>query len=73
MWTLIFLPRMLIKDYSLSKKEGWKEYQATSWMLPFKFGGSTVISVIIYFIGFSTIYFCLSNGGIEKGIKSLIK
>ena len=72
MWTLIFLPRMLIKDYSLSKKEGWKDYQETSWMLPFKFGGSTVISIIIYSIAFSVIYFCLSTGGIEKGIKSLI-
>ena len=73
MWTLIFLPRMIIKDYSLSKKEGWKDYQATSWMLPFKFGGNTVISIIIYSIALSAIYFCLSAGGIEKGMNSLIK
>jgi len=25
-WIFVFLPRMLIKDYKLSKKAGWKEY-----------------------------------------------
>ena len=68
-WTLIFTSRMLQKDYSLSKKAGWKEYAATSWMLPFKFGGSTMLSVIIYGVCFYIGGFCWVNGGIEKGAK----
>lgn len=58
-WTLLFLSRMVQKDYSLSKKAGWKEYAAQSWMLPFKFGGSTLISIVIYSIFFGIMYFCL--------------
>ena len=73
MWTLIFLSRMLQKDYSLSKKAGWKEYEATSWMLPFKFGGSTVISIIIYSIFLGVTGFCLMNGGMENSVKLLMK
>jgi steroid 5-alpha reductase family enzyme len=69
MWTLIFLSRMLQKDYSLSKKAGWKEYASTSWMLPFKFGGSTMMSIIIYGIFFYVVGFCLSNGGMEASVK----
>ena len=69
MWGLVFSMRMVQKDYSLSKKAGWPEYAATSWMLPFKFGGSLVISVIIYTIFFGALYFCLTNGGLEKGAK----
>lgn len=71
MWTLIFLSRMLQKDYSLSKKSGWKEYEATSWMLPFKFGGSTAISVVIYGVSFYIVAFCLMNGGIEGAARKV--
>jgi len=72
MWTLIFLSRMLQKDYSLSKKAGWREYASTSWMLPFKFGGSTMMSIIIYGIFFYTVGFCWSNGGMEKAVKLVL-
>ena len=68
-WSLIFLSRMVQKDYSLSKKAGWNEYSSTSWMLPFKFCGSTVLSAIIYGIFFSIGGFCWVNGGTEKGVK----
>ena len=71
MWTLIFLSRMLQKDYSLSKKQGWDEYESTSYMLLFKFGGSFVLSVIIYGFTLATIYFCWTNGGIEKAAKKV--
>ena len=69
MWSLVFSSRMIQKDYSLSKKAGWKEYAATSWMLPFKFGGSTAISLVIYSVFGFVLYFCLTNGGIENAAK----
>ena len=73
MWGIVFVCRMIQKDYSLSKKAGWNEYAATSWMLPFKFGGSLVISFVIYTIFFGCVYFCLNNGGIEAGAKLALK
>jgi hypothetical protein len=60
---------MRSKDYSLSKKLGWKEYSETSWMLPFKFGGSTAISIVIYGIAGFITYFCLTNNGMENAAK----
>ena len=64
---------MIAKDYSLSKKLGWNEYAATSWMLPFKFGGSLLISIIVYSIFLGIVAFCLNNGGIEKSVKLFIQ
>jgi len=70
MWIGIFLPRMLAKDYSLSKKKGWNEYAAQSYMLPFKIYGSTVLSIIFYstliFVG----HFCYTHG-MEKAGKMI--
>lgn len=73
MWTLIFSSRMVQKDYSLSKKAGWKEYAATSWMLPFKFGGSLLISTVIYCTFLAILFFCLQNGGMENSAKIAIE
>lgn len=71
MWGIFFLSRMLQKDYSLSKKIGWPKYAENSWMLPFKFGGSLVLSIIIYTVFLGVVYFCWQNGGIEKAAKSV--
>ena len=65
MWGIIFTSRMLQKDYSLSKKLGWDDYAATSWILAFKFGGSTAISAIVYGVFFAVTYFCINAGGME--------
>jgi len=63
---------MMAKDYSLSKKAGWKEYSSTSWILPFKFGGSAWISKRIYFTSFFLVASCIHYGGMEKSIKLLL-
>lgn len=60
-----------MKDYSLSKKLGWKEYAATSWMLPFKFGGSFLISFVIYGFFGVVMYLCWENGGIELAARKI--
>jgi hypothetical protein len=41
-------------------------------MLPFKFGGSTPISIVIYSIAGFVLYFCLSNGGMENAGKLVL-
>ena len=71
MWSIIFLLRMLIKEYSLSRKPGWKEYKAHSWFLLPKLYNSNMLSYIVYitFIGGS--YLMYKNGGIEKTAKMI--
>ena len=69
MWAFMFFPRMVIKDYSLSKKKGWKEYNDMSFMLPFKIFGSLPLSIIVYGFVLYSMHFCYTNGGIEKGAK----
>jgi protein-S-isoprenylcysteine O-methyltransferase Ste14 len=48
MWGIVFVIRMTMKDYSLSKKAGWPEYKATSWLLLPKFYGNTMVALSIY-------------------------
>ena len=71
-WSLLFTARMLAKEYSLTKKMGYEEYASHSWMLLIKFGGSTILSIIIYAILLGTGYFLWTNGGIELGTKKII-
>merc|ERR1712100_867184 len=48
MWCIIFVLRMSCKDYSLSKKEGWDEYAAQTWMFVPKLFNSATMSFTIY-------------------------
>ena len=48
MWGIIFMIRMSIKDHSLSKKQGWQEYQDKTWMLLPKLCNSALWSCTIY-------------------------
>jgi hypothetical protein len=68
MWFGLFAPRMVQKDYSLSKKKGWNEYAATSYMLPFKIYGSTFLSIVFYAAFLFVGLFCYKHG-IEKAGK----
>ena len=63
---------MAQKDYSLSKKKGWQEYQDTSYMLPFKFFGSGQMSALIYALTIGGGLACYKNGGIEATVKLLL-
>ena len=71
-WTSVFLLRMLVKDYSLSKKVEWPEYKANTWMFIPKLYNSAAISYIVYTAMFTSFYYTYSNGGIEATFKSLI-
>lgn len=64
---------MIIKDYSLSKKEGWNHYKETSWILLFKFGGSTGLSLVIYGGLILISGFCIHNNGIESSVTKYIR
>lgn len=48
LWGTVFVLRMAIKEYSNSKKKGWKEYKAKTWVLLPKIEDSTFLSLITY-------------------------
>jgi hypothetical protein len=63
-YAIIFGLRMLIKDYSLSKKEGWNEYD--SYFFFPKFSTSEVDNYVIYFTFAAFILAVYSSGGIPE-------
>ena len=69
MWGIVFMLRMAVKQYSLSKKAGWEEYKAKTWPLLPKLANNTGLSLVVYTIFFGTMYFCLTHGGMEASIK----
>ena len=71
MWGLVFMIRILTKDYSLSKKAGWAAYQQKTWLLIPKLFNSCLISYLIYGSMSALFYFTYSNGGIEATLKTL--
>jgi len=73
MWGGVFLLRMKMKDYSLSKKEGWNEYKARTWLVLPKIYNCTYLSLAVYGFVFGSAYYCYTHGGIEKGFKSVFK
>jgi protein-S-isoprenylcysteine O-methyltransferase Ste14 len=63
----LFLPRMLIKDLSLRKKTGWKEYD--SYMFFPKFSSSCVDNFIIYTVFATLCYTIYVSGGFVEFTK----
>ncbi len=72
-WLILFTIRMMGKDASLSKKEGWTAYKEKTWFIVPKLYNSLIASLVIYAIFGGLIYFAVSQGGIEKAAKSLYK
>lgn len=71
MWGIVFVLRMLMKEYSLSKKAGWTEYKARTWFLLPKIYNSASLSFAIYLFFANAAFYCYTHGGIELGFKSV--
>lgn len=63
-WSVVFTSRMLAKDYSLSKKDGWEAYRKRSWLLLPKLFSSSALSYLIYASVGITSYLVYQEGGI---------
>ena len=70
MWGIVFVVRMNMKEYSLSKKEGWTEYKNRTWLVIPKIYNSTLLSLVIYGAFLLVNFYCYTHGGIELGFKS---
>ena len=72
-WGTIFFLRMLLKEYSFSKKAGWKEYKARTWFFLPKLYDSNMLSYAVYFTFITCFVLTYNNGGIEKTVKMILK
>ena len=52
MWGIVFVLLMQVKEYSNSRKAGWEEYKAKTWLLFPKIYNNAVISWIFYTLFF---------------------
>lgn len=71
-WTVLFTMRMIVKDLSLEKKQGWAEYSRRSWLLLPKIWSSHILSIIVYGLFAAGVYGVISVGGVEN-LKNLVK
>jgi hypothetical protein len=71
-WGVLFTLRMLVKEYSLSKKDGWEQYKKHSWMLIPKVGGNPGRAYLFYTVAFGLGAYIMMNGGFEKTAKLFI-
>jgi hypothetical protein len=69
-WGVVFVIRMLVKDYSLSKKDGWQSYYDKTWFLVPKLFNDAVSSVLIYALAAAVGYLFI-NYGFEQSLKQL--
>ena len=70
-WGTIFILRMSVKEYSLSKKPDWPEYKAKTWFFLPKICSSTPIALVFYTVTFGSFYYAYTHGGIEATAKSI--
>ena len=71
-WGIIFMLRMSLKEYSLSKKVDWPEYKAKTWFYLPKLFNNNFLSFCVYLISFTQSYLIYSEGGIESWFKSAV-
>ena len=70
-FSIVFVHRMLWKDYMLSRKDGWEEYRQQSWILLPKIYSNAIISVVIYALIAAGSVWTYNNGGIVETINLL--
>lgn len=68
-WSTVFVSRIWIKERSLRKKDGYKQYAEKSYLLIFKFFSSDLLNALFYTSSFLIGYLIYSNGGIESTVK----
>ena len=70
-WLGVFTLTMFVKELSLRKKEGYKEYKERSWLVLFKPFRSDVLSLLFYAALGAGAYYVYSEGGTTPLLKRL--
>ena len=72
-WGVFFTLRMMMKEYSNSKKIGWTEYANQTWYYIPKLYNSAFFSYLFYGTFGAVSYYTYTNGGIEATAKQVIQ
>ena len=67
-WFIVFTLRIMEKENSLRKKEGWIQYSQRSWVLIPKVNGRTLDSLVFYGAAIAISVLMYSNGGIKSSL-----
>ena len=67
-WFIVFSLRIMEKENSLRKKEGWIQYSQRSWVLFPKVNGRTLDSLVFYGAAIAISVLMYSNGGIKSSL-----
>lgn len=67
-WSTIFVSRVVLKEISNSKKDGWKQYKESSYLFLYKFFKNDLINIAIYGFFVCFLLFLYQNGGVELTI-----
>jgi steroid 5-alpha reductase family enzyme len=70
-WFIVFTLRIMEKENSLRKKEGWQQYSQRSWVLIPKINGRTLDSLIVYGLTSVLGLWMYNNGGIKSTLNLL--
>jgi len=70
-WSTIFVSRIVLKEKSLSQKEGWQKYKNNSYLLLHRYFKNDLMNIGIYFFGVWFLIFFYQNGGVESTLKKL--
>ena len=65
-WFIVFTLRIMEKENSLRKKEGWTQYSQRSWVLIPKVNGKTIDSLAFYGAAIAISAWMYYNGGIKS-------
>ena len=68
MWGVVFYLKMAIKDYQLSKKDGWNEYKKSTWMVLPKINNCATTSYSVYSTVFLFLTLSYYFGGFQQTI-----
>ena len=67
-WFIVFTLRIMEKENSLRKKDGWKEYSQRSWVLVPKINGRILDSILVYGCSSALSVWMYNNGGIKASL-----
>lgn len=67
-WFIVFTLRIMEKENSLRKKDGWAEYSRRSWVIIPKINGRTIDSLVVYGLSAIISYWVYNNGGIKASL-----
>lgn len=70
-WTSLFCSRIILKENSLKKKEGYNEYSKRSYILLHKIFKEDIMNFAFYGFAFCLVVFFYQNGGVESTLNKL--